>query len=103
MEEVISNDIFEDGNVSVIFPELQYLVLKDLPMLVSFYRQSKLIYWPKLNTVRVRNIPKMETFSTGILVTPFLRSIYVTYTKKLWFGSLNNTISYINHNPGTNH
>ncbi|XP_014496680.1 uncharacterized protein LOC106758256 [Vigna radiata var. radiata] len=34
IEEVISSDIFEDGNISINFPELEYLVLEDLPMLV---------------------------------------------------------------------
>jgi len=101
IEEIISSDISEDEMVPIIFPELECLVMKDLPMLVSFYKQSRTLCWPKLNTVRVSNIPKMETFSTGILVTPFLTSIYVTFVKKLWFGSLNNTISYMHGNPGT--
>ena len=101
IEEIISSDIFEDEKVSIIFPELECLVMKDLPKLVNFYKQSRTLCWPKLNTVRVSNIPKMETFSTGILVTPFLRSIHVTFVKKLWFGSLNNTISYMHDNPGT--
>jgi len=101
IEEIISSDTTEDRNEPTIFPELECLVMKDLPMLVSFYKKSKTLYWPKLNKVRVSNIPKMETFSAGILVTPFLRSIYVTFVKKLWFGNLNNTILYMHNNPGT--
>jgi len=101
IQEIISSDISEDINVPTIFPELECLVMKDLPMLVSFYKKSRTLYWPKLNTVRVSNIPEMETFSAGILVTPLLRSIYVTSVKKLWLGNLNNTILYMHNNPGT--
>jgi len=62
-------------NVRTIFPELECLVMKDLPMLVSFYKKSRTLYWPKLNTLRVSSIPKIESISAGILVTALLRSV----------------------------
>ncbi|KAK7333526.1 hypothetical protein VNO80_30301 [Phaseolus coccineus] len=51
-KEIISSDISEDEKVPIIFPELECLVMKDLPMLVNFYKQSRTLCWPKLNTVR---------------------------------------------------
>ncbi|WVY94685.1 hypothetical protein V8G54_033773 [Vigna mungo] len=101
IEEVISSDISEDENVSIIFPKLECLVMMDLPMLTSFYRQSTTLSLPKLKRVRMSNIPKMKTFSRGILITSLLRSIYVTFVNKIWFGSFNNTISHMHDNPGT--
>jgi len=47
------------------------------------------------------NLPKMKSFSRGILVTSLLTLIYATFVKKIWFGSSNNTISYMHDNPGT--
>jgi len=70
-------------------------------MLACFYSQSSTLSLPKLKMVRMRNIPKMKSFSRGILVTSLLTSIYATFVKKIWFGSLNNTISYMYDNPGT--
>jgi len=101
MEEVISSDISEDENVSIIFPKLECLVLKDLPMLSCFYSQSSTLSLPKLKIVRMSNLPKMKSFSRGILITSLLTSIYATFVKKIWFGSLNNTVSYMHDNPGT--
>ncbi|TKY46867.1 Disease resistance protein RPS2 [Spatholobus suberectus] len=95
--EVISSD--KDENV--IFPEMECLILKDLPKLVSFSRQSGTFDWPNLQTVRVSNTPSMKTFSIGNLSTPLLRSVYITFAKRLWLGNLNNTISYMHDNPGT--
>ena len=101
MEEVISSDRSEDENVSIIFPKIECLVLKDLPMLSCFYNQSLTLSLPKLKIGRMSNIPKMKSFSRGILVTSLLTSICITFVNKVWFGSLNNTISYMHDNPGT--
>ncbi|XP_027341001.1 uncharacterized protein LOC113854286 [Abrus precatorius] len=98
IEEVISID--KNESVSKIFPEVECLVLKNLPKLVSFCQQNGTFEWPKLQTVRVSNIPSMKTFSEGHVNTPSLRSVYITFVKKYWLGNLNKTISYIHRNSG---
>nr|KYP32768.1 hypothetical protein KK1_046452 [Cajanus cajan] len=98
IEEVISNE--NNENVSIIFPLMECLMLKDLPKLVNFCQQNETLNWPKLQIVRIINIPSMEKFSSGNLNTPLLRSIHVTFAKKIWLGSLYNTISYMHNNPG---
>ncbi|KAG4935482.1 hypothetical protein JHK82_049781 [Glycine max] len=70
-----------------------------LPKLVSFCQQSETFDWPNLQILRVSNISSMETFSRANLNTPLLRSVHITFAKKLWLGNLNDTISYMHKNP----
>lgn len=95
---MISSD--KDENVSIIFPELECLVLKDLPRLVSFSQQNGTFDCPNLQIVRASKTPSMKIFSRGNLNTPLLRSIHITFAKKLWLGNLTKTISYIHDNSG---
>ncbi|KAG4909301.1 hypothetical protein JHK87_055417 [Glycine soja] len=97
MEEVIFSD--KDENVSIIFPEMECLVLEDLPKLVKLCRQNRSFDWPNLQTMRTNNIPSMETFSRGNLNTPLLRSVHITFAKKVRLGNLNKAISYMHKNP----
>lgn len=96
VEEVISIDNRED--ITISFPKMECLVLKDLPKFLSFYQQNGTIHLPNIQIVRARNIPSMKTFSEGRVITPLLRSIHVTFLRKLWLGNLNNTLSYISNN-----
>nr|KYP34044.1 Disease resistance protein RPS2 [Cajanus cajan] len=98
VEEVISSDKGE--KVATIFPKMKCLVLKDLPKLVNFCQEGGCFNWPNLQTVRVNNIPSMKTFLRDDLNTPLLKSVYITFAKKLWLGNLNKTISYMHNNPG---
>ncbi|KAL2322657.1 hypothetical protein Fmac_027036 [Flemingia macrophylla] len=93
-------DMDENEKFPSIFPKIKCLVLKDLPKFVSFYRKNQTFNWPNLKIVRVKNIPNVETFSGGIINAPLLRSVYITFVKKLWLGNLKNTISYIRDNSG---
>jgi len=98
LKEVISSD---DENVSSIaFPQMKCLVLKDLPKFVNFSHYRGTLDWPNLQTLRVSNVPSMKIFSRGNINIPLLRSIDITFVKKLWFGNLNKTISFIYNNPG---
>ena len=60
----------------------------------QFVIRMKLFNLPNLQRLRVSNIPSMETFSRANLNTPLLRSVHITFVKKLWLGNLNDTISY---------
>ncbi|QCD79385.1 hypothetical protein DEO72_LG1g3024 [Vigna unguiculata] len=82
---------------------MECLVLKDLPKLLSFHQQNGTIHLPNIQIVQARNIPSIKFFSEGIVITPLLRSIHVTFAKKLWLGNLNKTLSYISNNPGKFH
>ncbi|XP_029124581.1 disease resistance protein RPS2-like [Cajanus cajan] len=98
VEEVISSDKGE--KVATIFPKMKCLVLKDLPKLVNFCQEGGCFNWPNLQTLRVNNIPSMKTFLRDDLNTPLLKSVYITFSKKIWLGNLKNTISYMHNNPG---
>ncbi|KAL9319821.1 hypothetical protein ACSQ67_011660 [Phaseolus vulgaris] len=98
LKEVIWGD--KDENISTSFPQMRCLVLKDLPKLVNFSQYNGTFDWPNLQTVRVSNVPSMKTFSTGNLNTPLLRSVDITFVKKLWFKNLNDTISFIHKDSG---
>jgi len=60
----------------------------------QFVIRMKLFNLPNLQRLRVSNIPSMETFSRSNLNTPLLRSVHITFVKKLRLGNLNDTISY---------
>ncbi|KAL2336685.1 hypothetical protein Fmac_011131 [Flemingia macrophylla] len=91
-------DMDENEMFPFIFPKIERLVLKDLPKFVSFHQKNQTFNWPNLKMVTVKNIPNVETFSGGIINAPLLRSVYITFVKKLWLGNLKNTILYINDN-----
>nr|KYP43017.1 hypothetical protein KK1_035552 [Cajanus cajan] len=80
---------------------MKCLVLKDLPKFVNFCQEGGFFNWPNLQTVMVKNIPSMKTFLREYhLNTPLLRSVHITFAKKLWLGNLNKTISFIYDNLG---
>lgn len=79
---------------------MECLVLKNLPKLVSFFQPNATSDWPNLQTMRTSNISSMETFSRDNIYTPLLRSVHITFAKKLWLGNLNRTISYMHKNLG---
>ncbi|XP_061344500.1 disease resistance protein At4g27190-like [Gastrolobium bilobum] len=66
IDEVISAD--EDERVSVIFPEVECLILKDLPNLASFCLRNGTIHWPKLHTVRNAAFWDYEKFFMSLTV-----------------------------------
>ena len=75
-------------------PKMEFLVLKYPSRLVSLCHQNETFDLPNLQRLRVSNIPSMETFSRANLNTPLLRSVHITFVKKLRLGNLNDTISY---------
>ncbi|KAA8524665.1 hypothetical protein F0562_011088 [Nyssa sinensis] len=90
MEVVIAED--EKPEDKIVFPQLKCLILKHLPSLTCFSSASNYFAWPSLDTVRVKGIPKMETFARGYQSTPELKTIYVTFLEKFWTGDLDSTI-----------
>ncbi|KAF7845532.1 Disease resistance protein RPS2 [Senna tora] len=97
MKEVLYNvdDSGSSQNEDIFFPEVECLILKDLPSLESFCAHSCNFEWPKLQAVRVSEVPKMMKFSEGNQITPKLNAVYVTFIKKCWQGNLNESIVYL--------
>ncbi|KAI4345915.1 hypothetical protein L6164_013000 [Bauhinia variegata] len=96
MELILEGEV---GSTKVLeFPSLKCLILKHLPNLTCFCGHDFDINLPKLEMVRVKDIPKMETFAKATN-TPNLKEVYVTYVTKYWRGDLNKTIKYLYDQP----
>uniref|UniRef100_A0A5B7B677 Disease resistance protein At4g27190-like leucine-rich repeats domain-containing protein n=1 Tax=Davidia involucrata TaxID=16924 RepID=A0A5B7B677_DAVIN len=93
MKEVITREV-KSVDI-VVFPELKCLILKHLPNLTCFSQANNTFEWPSLETVRVKDIPKMVNFAPGSQSTPKLKTIYVTFLEKCWKGDLNTTILHL--------
>ncbi|TXG73903.1 hypothetical protein EZV62_002482 [Acer yangbiense] len=81
----------------IIFKKLRYVELECLPSLTSFYSRNYTIELPSLQQVVVRECPKMQIFSRGILNTPRLHKLQTTEAEGygLWEGDLNTTIEHL--------
>ncbi|KAK7395380.1 hypothetical protein VNO78_15933 [Psophocarpus tetragonolobus] len=65
----------EDGYVEIIFQRLIKLTLNSLPCLVSFYSGNANLQFPRLAMAMVAKCPSIETFSKGVVNSPFLLGI----------------------------
>ncbi|TXG73920.1 hypothetical protein EZV62_002499 [Acer yangbiense] len=96
IEEIIirERDEVED---CIIFKKLRYVKLECLPSLTSFYSGTYTIELPSLQQVVVRECPKMQIFSQGILNTPRLHKLQTTEAEGygFWEGDLNTTIEHL--------
>ncbi|KAL7169380.1 hypothetical protein ACSBR2_034428 [Camellia fascicularis] len=64
MEEVVWKEMGEDGNSTdkIVFPELEFLELKNLPSLNGFSRGIDEMEFPKLATLHFESLPKIKNF-----------------------------------------
>ncbi|KAA8516933.1 hypothetical protein F0562_017249 [Nyssa sinensis] len=71
MEEVIETEKEEEEAREVIlFPELNYIILKDLKNLERFISGSYTFKWNSLKELHVLNCPKLKAFPLGISMCP---------------------------------
>ncbi|KAI9112264.1 hypothetical protein K1719_016787 [Acacia pycnantha] len=94
LEEVVTTD--EGGpEEEIIFKSLKYLELTCLPCFKSFCFGKHTFIFPSLVTLGVTGCHKMQNFSSGITVAPFLKLVEVEHGKKRWKEDLNTTISHL--------
>ncbi|KAF7145013.1 hypothetical protein RHSIM_Rhsim04G0054300 [Rhododendron simsii] len=68
MEEVIATD--EGHEEEIVFPKLEWLILKDLSNLKSFCSANYNFNLPSLQRVVVKRCPNMQTFTSGSVRMP---------------------------------
>ncbi|KAG8660978.1 hypothetical protein MANES_02G211901v8 [Manihot esculenta] len=74
MEEIIGKEDEEISMQKIVFPQLRYLTLEDLPNLNSFCNTIYALEFPFLETLVFQNCKRMETFSYGSLSMPKLQT-----------------------------
>ncbi|TXG69608.1 hypothetical protein EZV62_004543 [Acer yangbiense] len=80
MTKVVADDegaVTEDKIIN--FSKLKSLLLFELPRLTSFCSWNYTFNFPSLETLYVRNCPKMKTFTSGGMITPMLREIELDF------------------------
>ncbi|KAI9112229.1 hypothetical protein K1719_016752 [Acacia pycnantha] len=94
LEEVVMSN--EGGpEEEIIFKSLKYLELTCLPRSKSFCFGKHSFIFPSLVTLKVTGCHKMQNFSSGITMAPFLKLVEVENGKKHWKRDLNTTISHL--------
>ncbi|KAJ4721037.1 Disease resistance protein [Melia azedarach] len=95
LEEIIELQVGEEMKQDpIIFNELKYLILYNLPSLASFCSGSYTLEFPNLIQVIVGECPRMKIFSQGVSVTPKLQRLQLLELEEeeCWEGDLNSTI-----------
>ncbi|KAH0698849.1 hypothetical protein KY284_013064 [Solanum tuberosum] len=66
MEEVIKEEeLVEERTIKPLFPQLEKLVLEELPKLGHFFLTKHALEFPFLGEVKINSCPEMKTFSLG--------------------------------------
>jgi hypothetical protein len=97
IEEIIASDDENDAS-EITFMKLKHLHLSNLPRLRSFCMGKHGFKFPQLQYLLVIDCPIMETFSHGVLNTPKLRKVHVNDKDEdewHWNGDINSTITKI--------
>ncbi|CAJ2673478.1 unnamed protein product [Trifolium pratense] len=85
----------ERAEKNIIFENLKYLELTSLSSLDSFCYENHTFIFPSLLLVTVKECPKMEIFSSGVTVAPYLTKIEVGEKTMRWKGDINTTIQHL--------
>ncbi|XP_021659394.2 uncharacterized protein LOC110649219 isoform X2 [Hevea brasiliensis] len=97
LTEIVANE-GDESKKDIIFCKLKSLGIHCLPSLVCFCSAEHIFKFPSLTQVILRQCPKMQVFSKGVLSTPRLRRIRLTEEvndKGRWNGNLNTTIDQL--------
>ncbi|XP_028789193.1 uncharacterized protein LOC114745211 isoform X1 [Neltuma alba] len=95
LEEVVMTDDEGGSEEEVKFESLKYLELTCLTGLNSFCSGNHAFIFPSLVTLKVIGCHKMQNFSSGFIVAPFVKSVEVEDGKERWKGDLNSTIKQL--------
>lgn len=96
MGEIITH-MGDEKNDRVVFGQLEYIGLHCLPSITGFYLGDYTTDFPALEQVFVRQCPKMNTFSKGVVNAPKLKSVQTTEDEeeRRWKNDLNTTIQLL--------
>jgi hypothetical protein len=97
IEEIIASDDESDTS-EIAFMKLEHLHLSNLPRLRSFCMGKHGFKFPQLQYLLVEDCPVMESFSHGVLYAPKLRAVHVNDKDEdewHWNGDINSTIRKI--------
>ncbi|KAI9112312.1 hypothetical protein K1719_016835 [Acacia pycnantha] len=95
LEEVMMSNEGGLEEEIIIFKSLKYLGLTCLPRFKSFCSGKYTFIFPSLVTLKVIGCHKMQNFSSGITVAPFLKLVEVENGKKRWKEDLSTTINHL--------
>ncbi|KAF2298647.1 hypothetical protein GH714_024476 [Hevea brasiliensis] len=87
LKEVVANE-GEESKEDIIFSKLESLEFDCLPSLISFCSADHSFKFPSLTKVIVKQCPKMQVFSKGVLSTPRLLGVEKD-DQWHWNGNLN--------------
>ncbi|XP_054824338.1 uncharacterized protein LOC129322207 [Prosopis cineraria] len=91
LEEIVMTNR-EESEEEIKFESLKYLELNSLSSFKSFCCGKHIFIFPSLLGLKVTRCHKMQNFSCGFIVAPFLKFVEVENRKKCWKESLNITI-----------
>ncbi|KAK4270262.1 hypothetical protein QN277_023320 [Acacia crassicarpa] len=96
LEEVVVTDDEGQSKEEITFENLKYLELNCLSSFKSFYSGKHTTFiFLSLVTLQVIGCPKMQNFSSGVIIAPFLKLVEVENGKKHWKQDLNTTIKQL--------
>ncbi|KAF2294862.1 hypothetical protein GH714_024599 [Hevea brasiliensis] len=93
LKEVVANE-GEESKEDIIFSKLESLEFDCLPSLISFCSADHSFKFPSLTKVIVKQCPKMQVFSKGVLSTPRLLGIEKD-NQWHWNGNLNAAVQQL--------
>ncbi|KAL4379262.1 hypothetical protein GQ457_02G040270 [Hibiscus cannabinus] len=95
IQEIIQGEDDDDDDDEISFPKLSTLRLENLPKLESFCSSDKCTFgFPSLDFLFLDDCPKMKIFSQGKSNTPLLHEVQINdeEEEERWEGNLNSTI-----------
>ncbi|XP_028783521.1 uncharacterized protein LOC114739609 [Neltuma alba] len=92
-EIVMTNEVGSEEEI--IFESLKDLELTCLSCFKSFCSGKHTFIFPSLVKLKVTECHKMQNFSSGTIIAPFLKLVEVENGRKRWKGDLNTTIKHL--------
>ncbi|GAU43412.1 hypothetical protein TSUD_398890 [Trifolium subterraneum] len=93
MLDVVKID--EKAEEVIIFENLEILGFTNLPSLGSFCCGNQPFIFPSLQSLTAQECPRMEIFSSGVIVAPYVTQIEVGEGTIQWKGDINTTIQHL--------
>ncbi|MCI17258.1 rpp4 candidate, partial [Trifolium medium] len=85
----------DKADEDIIFENLEIMDFTSLSSLRSFCYGKQTFIFPSLLHLNVEGCPRMEIFSSGVTIAPFLTAVQVENKKKRWKDDLNTTIKQL--------